>query len=99
MGRRKSEITARMNERDYPHLVELPLPSAGFQSISDDIVAFHRKRDKIRRRRWRYNEGQFFVTFGFGDPARADAFRNRFGGERLVVRKHRDDEHPSASLR
>jgi hypothetical protein len=30
MTRRKGEITARMNERDYPHIVELPLPEGGF---------------------------------------------------------------------
>jgi hypothetical protein len=29
MTRRKAEITARMNERDYPHLVELALPPGG----------------------------------------------------------------------
>ena len=26
MSRRKSEITGHMNERDFPHLVELELP-------------------------------------------------------------------------
>jgi hypothetical protein len=30
MNRRKGEITARKNERDYPHIVELLLPSGGF---------------------------------------------------------------------
>jgi hypothetical protein len=29
MTRRKGEITARMNERDFPHIVELELPSGG----------------------------------------------------------------------
>jgi hypothetical protein len=33
-----------MNERDLPHIVELPLPSGGFRSQSDDILAFHRER-------------------------------------------------------
>jgi hypothetical protein len=31
MTRRKAEITARMNERDYPHMVELALPPGGFR--------------------------------------------------------------------
>jgi hypothetical protein len=35
LTRRKGEITARMNERDCPHIVELPLPSGGFRSKSD----------------------------------------------------------------
>jgi hypothetical protein len=30
MSRRKGEITARMNERDYPHIVELALPPVEF---------------------------------------------------------------------
>jgi hypothetical protein len=30
MTRRKSEITGHMNERDFPHLVELQLPPGGF---------------------------------------------------------------------
>jgi hypothetical protein len=44
MSRRKGEITARMNERNCPHIVELPLPSGGFRAKSDDILAFHRER-------------------------------------------------------
>jgi hypothetical protein len=34
MSRRKSEITGHMNERDFPHLVELELPSGGFRNKS-----------------------------------------------------------------
>jgi hypothetical protein len=30
-----------MNERDYPHLVELAVPSGGFRSKSDEMLAFH----------------------------------------------------------
>ena len=85
LSRRKGEITARMNERDYPHLVELPLPPGGFRSTSEDMLAFHRERGiQSRRGRGRNDEGQFFVTFCFGDPTHADAFRDRFGGERLT---------------
>jgi hypothetical protein len=36
MSRRKSEITGHMNERDFPHLVELELPSGGFRNKSLD---------------------------------------------------------------
>ena len=32
MSRRKGEITARVNERDFPHIVALPLPAGGFRS-------------------------------------------------------------------
>ena len=44
MTRRKREITGLMNERDFPHLVELPLPPAGFRSVFLEFDAFHRQR-------------------------------------------------------
>jgi hypothetical protein len=44
MSSRKGEITARVIERDYPHIVELPLPSGGFRAKSEDILTFHRER-------------------------------------------------------
>ena len=50
MTRRKGEITARINQRDYPHIVELAVPSSGFRSKSDEMVAFHRKRGIEARR-------------------------------------------------
>ena len=86
MSRRKGEITARMNERNCPHIVQLPLPSGGFRSKSDDILAFHRERSiKPRRGRGWLDDEQYYVRFCFGDPAHADAFRERFGGERLTT--------------
>jgi hypothetical protein len=50
MTRRKGEITARMNERDYPHIVELAVPSGGFRSKSDELLAFHRELGIQQRR-------------------------------------------------
>ena len=86
MTRRKGEITARMIERDCPHIVELPLPSGGFRSKSDDILAFHRERGiPPRRGRGWHDDEQYYVRFCFADPAHADAFRERFGGERLTT--------------
>jgi hypothetical protein len=32
MSRRKGEVTGHMNEREFPHLVELELPPGGFRS-------------------------------------------------------------------
>ena len=86
MTRRKGEITASMNERHYPHIVELPLPSAGFRSKSDDILAFHHERDIEPRggRGW-HDDEQYYVRYCFSDPTHADAFRERFGGERIAV--------------
>jgi hypothetical protein len=39
LTRRKDEITARRNERDYPNIVELPLSSSGVRSQSDDMAS------------------------------------------------------------
>ena len=87
MTRRKSEITARMNERDYPHIVELPVPPGGFRA-ADDMLAFHRERDiQIRRGQGRNYDGQSYVHYCFADAVDADALRNQFGGARLTVRQ------------
>ena len=75
---------------DYPHLVELSLPSGGFRSLFDDMQAFHRERGiQSRRARGRNHEAQFYVRYCFADPAHADAFRDRFGGERLTGKPSR----------
>jgi hypothetical protein len=84
MSRRKGEITGHMNERDFPHLVELVLPPGGLRDQSLEFNAFHRERRMpIRRGRGRHEGEQFRVRFCFPDVATADAFRDRFGGERL----------------
>jgi hypothetical protein len=59
-----------MNERDYPHIVELPLPSIGFRSQSDDLMAFHRERGIVPRRGvgW-HDDEQYYVRYCFADLA------------------------------
>jgi hypothetical protein len=85
MSRRKSEITGQMNERDFPHLVELALLPGGFRSQDLEFAAFHRDRGvPIRRGRGRHEGEQFHVRFCFPDAAIADAFQERFGGTRLT---------------
>jgi hypothetical protein len=85
MSRRKSEITARMNQRDFPHIVELDLPPGGFRSQSLEFESFHRERGLVIRRGCGRHEGeQFHVRFCFPDTATADAFQERFGGTRLT---------------
>jgi len=88
MSRRKYVITARMNERDYPHIVELALPPEGFRARSDDMLAFHRERHiQIHRGQGRNDDGQFYVRYCFCNSDHADAFCDRFGGERLTAIK------------
>jgi hypothetical protein len=50
MTRRKGEITGHQNERDFPHIVELPLPSGGFRGQHSEFDAFHRERRLQLRR-------------------------------------------------
>jgi hypothetical protein len=63
MSRRKSEITGYMNERDFPHLVELELPAGGFRDKSQELESFHRERGiAIRRGRGRHEAEQLVLT-------------------------------------
>jgi hypothetical protein len=74
-----------MNERDFPHVVELALPPGGFRGRSSEFEAFHRELGiPIRRGRGRHEAEQFHVRFCFPHATAADAFRDRFGGERLT---------------
>jgi hypothetical protein len=85
MSRRKSEITGHVNERDFPHLVELELPPGGFRNKSQEFESFHRERRIVIRRGCGRHEGeQFHVRFCFPDATTADAFQGRFGGTRLT---------------
>ena len=59
---------------------------AAFRSKSHDILAFNRERGiEPRRGRGWHDDEQYYVRFCFADPAHADAFRERFGGERLTT--------------
>jgi hypothetical protein len=96
MTRRKFEITGHMNERDFPHLVELVLPPGGFRSQSLEFDAFHRGRSiPIRLGRGRHEVEQFHVRFCFPDAATADAFQERFGGARLTYSPPKPGLRPS----
>ena len=85
MTRCKREIVGLSNKRDFPHLVEPVLPPGGFRSVFLEFDAFHRERRiPVRRGRSRHEAEQSYIRFCFPDAAAADAFRNRFGGERLT---------------
>src|SRR3954452_14358631 len=90
MSRRKGEITARINERDFACIVELALPSATFNMLQVELEAFHQDRGiPVRRGRGRNEAGQFYLRFCFPDAAAANAFHERFGGKRLPKAKPR----------
>ena len=89
-----------MNERDFPHLVELELPPGGFRHQSVEFGAFHHDRGiPIRRGRGRHEGEQFHVRFCFPDAATADAFRERFGGRRLTYSPSKPGRPPGPRSR
>jgi hypothetical protein len=98
MTRRKREIVGLTNERDFRHLVELAPPPGGFRSTFLEFDAFHRERRiPVRRGRSRHEGEQVYIRFCFPDTAAADAFRNRFGGERLTYAP--ENSKPRRTLR
>jgi hypothetical protein len=81
----RGETSKHPSERDFPHLVELPLPSGGFRGQLSEFDAFHRERRlQAPRGRGRNEAEQFYVRFCFPDAVTADAFRDRFGGKRMT---------------
>jgi hypothetical protein len=75
MTRRKFEITGQMNERDFPHLVELGLPPGGFRNQSFEFNAFHRDRGiPIRRGRGWQRKNNFTFASAFPTPPRLMPF-------------------------
>jgi hypothetical protein len=100
MTRRKREITGHMNERDFPHIVELELPPGGFRSHSLEFDAFHREQGiPIRRGRGWHEAEQFYIRFCFPDAVTADAFGERFGGKRLTYSSSKPAPPPSRRLK
>jgi len=85
MSNRKGEVTARMNEREAPHIVELAHPADGFGTmVVERMTRFHTERGIAIRRGRRQRRGeQEYVRFCFGDAATADLFVECFGGERI----------------
>jgi hypothetical protein len=84
MTRRKGEITARMNERLFTHIVEVPMPAGGFGNQLDAIHSFHRDRGiSIRNGTPQRRNDQEFVRWCFATREDADAFAEQFNGKRL----------------
>jgi hypothetical protein len=66
MSRRKGEVTGLMNERDFPHMVELAFPSSDLRRLSLEFEAFHRQIGiPICRGRGRHEAEQCYVRFCF----------------------------------
>jgi hypothetical protein len=76
-----------MKERDFPNIVELPLPDGGFGARIDEFEAstacaeFKAGTVVVNRR-----DEQEYVRWCFASVTDADDFAQRFGGSVLVTR-------------
>ena len=93
MAQRKGELTKGAIDRDYPHQVELCAdPTTG--KNYDAALAFCRGLSLAPRGHSRRKDNTDYNVWCFADPAHADAFQARFGGDRLTARR-RDRHRPS----
>lgn len=81
---RKDKASA--TERDFPHIVEIELPTNGLDDrMNREIMTFHRLRDiQLRFGRRKTQTSKQYSRWCFSDPTIADAFREQFGGERVT---------------
>lgn len=81
MARRKGEITAAMNERDAPYIVELAVPEGGFGHALLAMYDFHRLRGiESREGRRQRRDEQEYVRWCFASVFDAYEFTQQFGG-------------------
>jgi len=85
---RKGGMTPKQIDREFPYQVELAIPEGGLKNIREldafcrgrGVVVTTRGIGKLRR------EGRSkAVRYCFTDPAHADAFLARFGGDRVAL--------------
>ena len=70
MRHRKCEPTGVMNERDFPHIVELMVPLGDFHDEGSGLEDFHRERGiPLRPGQGRQEAAQSYVRFCFPNVA------------------------------
>ena len=85
MTRRKGEITSRRIDRDWPHQVALRAEQVKGENyrITHDFCRDLSLAPRGHTVRWGSGD---YIVFCFADPAHADRFRERFGGEHFDPR-------------
>jgi hypothetical protein len=79
---RKKKIASRINERNFPFVVQVPVPDVGFGPTLDAINAWHCYSKHRQRRGHRQHLGeQHFWRWCFESVEVAERFQRRFGGE------------------
>lgn len=80
-------VTVRVNDRDFPFVVQIAVPDGGFECALGAVHTWHRYGGKPQRGGQRYHAGgeQEFWSWCFEGLEIAKAVRHRFGGEILPV--------------
>lgn len=79
---RKGELSPAAIDRDWPYQVALPASASG-QGGYMAIHAFCEGLSLCPRGHSVFHEGEWFNVYCFADPADAEKFMERFGGERF----------------
>jgi hypothetical protein len=108
---RVKKVTVRVNERDFPFVVQIAVPDGpfvvqiavpdgGFECALGAINAWHRYSRNLQYRGPPYHIGeQEFRSWRFAGLEIAEAFRHRFGGEILpVTTRARTNRRPDPAL-
>ncbi len=96
---RMKKVTARVNEREYPFVVQVAVPDGGFECTLEAINAWHGYSRSRQRRGQRYRRGeQEFWSWCFDGLEIAKSFRHRFGGEIMPVTVRRRSESRDPAL-
>lgn len=87
MSRLRSPAPAFLNERNFPHIVEMRTPQDGFSvQLSREMMAFHQSRGIQPHYGWpKKRDGHCYCRWCFAHAAIADVFLKRFGGKRHDV--------------
>jgi hypothetical protein len=83
MGRRKGELSAAGIDSGWPHQVVLPARFCERGSGYKDINEFCVRLTLCSRGHSLYHDGQWFHVYCFKEPADAQKFLERFGGEKF----------------
>ena len=83
---RLKKVTARVNERDFPFIVQVAVPDGGFECTLDAINAWHCYSKNRQRRGQRHRvDQQEYWRWCFEGLEVAKSFRLRFGGELMPL--------------